>query len=77
MTFDELKQLLTELGLDADDITPEATREEAGLDSLLVVELSLVLRKERGIPVPEEDLYAAATVADIERLVSRFAPQAS
>ncbi|MFE2554741.1 acyl carrier protein [Streptomyces sp. NPDC059352] len=73
MTFDELKNLLVSLGLDPEEITPESTREEAGLDSLLLTELALVLRKERGIPVPEEDLYAAPTVSAIELLVSRYA----
>ncbi|MFF0423366.1 acyl carrier protein [Streptomyces sp. NPDC004520] len=73
MTFDELKTLLVQLGLDPADITPEAGREEAGLDSLLLTELALVLRKERGVPVPEEELYAAPTVAAIEELVSRYA----
>ncbi|MCB8906834.1 MULTISPECIES: acyl carrier protein [unclassified Streptomyces] len=70
MTFDELKNLLVSLGLDPEDVTPEASREEAGLDSLLLTELALVLRKERGVPVPEEELYAAPTVAAIERLVA-------
>ncbi|MFF7436734.1 phosphopantetheine-binding protein [Streptomyces sp. NPDC008122] len=73
MTFDELKTLLVSLGLDPDDITPESTREEAGLDSLLLTELALVLRKERGVPVPEEELYAAPTVTAIEGLVTRYA----
>ncbi|WP_405853446.1 acyl carrier protein [Streptomyces sp. NBC_00090] len=73
MTFDELKNLLVSLGLDPEEITPESTREEAGRDSLLLTELALVLRNERGIPVPEEDLYAAPTVSAIELLVSRYA----
>ncbi|MFI1655411.1 acyl carrier protein [Streptomyces sp. NPDC020472] len=73
MTFDELKTLLVSLGLDPADITPESTREEAGLDSLLLTELALVLRKERGVPVPEEELYAAPTVAAIGDLVRRSA----
>ncbi|MFH9721981.1 acyl carrier protein [Streptomyces sp. NPDC017254] len=73
MTFDELKNLLVSLGLDPEEITPDSTREEAGLDSLLLTELAIVLRKERGIPVPEEELYAATTVAAIERLVSAHA----
>ncbi|MFB7589973.1 acyl carrier protein [Streptomyces sp. NPDC056169] len=73
MTFDELKNLLVSLGLDPAEITPESTREEAGLDSLLLTELALVLRKELGIPVPEEELYAAPTVAAVEGLVARYA----
>ncbi|GAA3046236.1 hypothetical protein GCM10017562_04780 [Streptomyces roseofulvus] len=71
MTFEELTLLLAELGLDTEGLTRETGREEAGLDSLLLTELALVLRKERGVPVEEEALYAAATVGDIERLVAR------
>ncbi|MFE6222509.1 MULTISPECIES: phosphopantetheine-binding protein [unclassified Streptomyces] len=71
MTFEELTLLLAELGLDIEGLTLETGREEAGLDSLLLTELALVLRKERGVPVDEEELYAAVTVGDIERLVAR------
>lgn len=71
MTFEELTLLFAELGLDTDGLTRETGREEAGLDSLLLTELALVLRKERGVPVEEEELYAALTVGDIERLVAR------
>ncbi|WP_031002324.1 phosphopantetheine-binding protein [Streptomyces sp. NRRL F-5727] len=71
MTFEELTLLLAELGLDTAGSTAETGREEAGLDSLLLTELALVLRKERGVSVEEEELYAAVTLGDIERLVAR------
>ncbi|MEE1752121.1 acyl carrier protein [Streptomyces sp. SP18CS02] len=58
------------LGIPEDDISPDATREEAGLDSIAVVELALVLRREKGLAVTEEEIGAAATVADVAALVA-------
>ncbi|MET8288747.1 acyl carrier protein [Streptomyces sp. NPDC048448] len=69
MSYEELKNVLVSLGLSEDDISPDATREEAGLDSIAVVELALVLRREKGVAVTEEEIGATLTVADVAALV--------
>lgn len=70
MSFDELKELLIFLGLDEELILPEATREEAGLDSLAIAELALQLRKQHGMRVSETELHRATSLADVTVLVN-------
>ncbi|MEY9947953.1 acyl carrier protein [Kitasatospora sp. GAS1066B] len=70
MSFDELKNIMVSLGIPESDIRLDAAREDAGLDSIAVVELALVLRREKGLVVTEEELAAAATVADVAALVA-------
>lgn len=70
MSFDELKSIMISLGISESDIRLEATREDVGLDSIAVVELALVLRREKGLAVTEEELGATATVADVAALVA-------
>jgi acyl carrier protein len=48
----------------ADEVTPEATFESLGLDSLDVVELTLVLEEETGVKLEDEELEDVRTVAD-------------
>lgn len=70
MSFDELKNIMISLGIPESDIRLDAPREDAGLDSIAVVELALVLRREKGLSVTEEEIKAAATVADVAALVA-------
>ncbi|MBB1244475.1 acyl carrier protein [Streptomyces durbertensis] len=68
--FDTLKDILVDkLKVSPDLITAEATPEEIDLDSLAIVELSLVLQKELGIEVSDDELTEAETVGDIVRLM--------
>jgi acyl carrier protein len=61
--FGELKQILTsKFQLDATEIAPSSTLEELQLDSLDVVELALVIEKEFGVRVSDDEL------ADTQRL---------
>ncbi len=48
----------------ADDVTAEATFESLGLDSLDVVELTLVLEEETGVKLEDEELEDVRTVQD-------------
>jgi acyl carrier protein len=48
----------------ADDVTPEATFESLGLDSLDVVELTLVVEEETGVKLEDEELEDVRTVQD-------------
>ncbi|MFJ8675612.1 acyl carrier protein [Streptomyces sp. NPDC093589] len=70
MSFDELKEIMTSLGISELDIRLDVPREDVGLDSIGAVELALVLRREKGLAVTEEEIKAAATVGDIATLVA-------
>jgi acyl carrier protein len=52
-----------DLGVDASAISPEATLEDLGLDSLDVVELSQAVQKKLGARVTIDDLKDARTVS--------------
>jgi len=59
------KELLTEeFGVPEDDITLDATFEALGLDSLDVVELTLVLEEKTGVKLEDEELEDVRTVGD-------------
>ncbi|NGO66856.1 acyl carrier protein [Streptomyces boncukensis] len=68
--YEKLKEILAgKLMVPPDLITMEATPEDIELDSLAVVELSLVLDKELGIELSDDVLAEASTVGDIVRLM--------
>lgn len=70
--YDTLKNILIrDLHLTEEDIRPEASREEAGLDSLAMVELSMMLSKRLGIEISDDELLDAATVADLAHLIGQ------
>lgn len=72
--YDELKCILiNDIGLAAEDIRPEATLADAGMDSLAMVELSLVLDKRFDIAISDDELIETATVAEISELVAERA----
>lgn len=56
--------LVDTFGVDQDAVTPEATFEALGLDSLDVVELTLVLEEETGVKLEDEELEDVRTVQD-------------
>lgn len=61
--------LVGTLKVPREQITLEATTEEIELDSLAMVELSMILEQELGIAVSDDELAAAKTVGDIVRLM--------
>lgn len=68
--LEQLKEILSlKLKVSPEAITPEATREDIELDSLAVVELSLLLKSELDLDVSDDDLLEAETVADMVRLM--------
>ncbi|MER8047194.1 acyl carrier protein [Streptomyces sp. NPDC094032] len=73
MTFDELKSTLIGMGMPPEELKPDALRDEAGLDSLFAAELALILRQEKGIRIPEEEILSAATLADVATAVGQHA----
>ncbi|MEV5177115.1 phosphopantetheine-binding protein [Streptomyces flaveolus] len=68
--FEQFKDLLVnKLKVAPDLITPEATREDIELDSLAVVELSIMLEAEFGVQVTDDDLLEAANVGEMVSLL--------
>jgi len=61
--------MIEDLLLDADGVRPDASREDAGLDSLAVIELSIVLSQRHGINITDDELLELETVADIVALM--------
>lgn len=69
--FDRLKTILVEdLQLCSEDVVATAARDEVGLDSLAVVELSAVLSSRLSIEVADYELLELGTVGDIADLVA-------
>ncbi|MHC5909237.1 acyl carrier protein [Streptomyces sp. S6] len=68
--FETLKEMLvSKLKVTPEIVVPDATREDIELDSLAVVELSLVLEKELGLAISDDELLEAATVGDMAKLM--------
>lgn len=68
--LEQLREILSnKLKVSEAAIVPEATREDIELDSLAVVELSLLLKSELDLDISDDDLLEAATVADMVRLM--------
>ncbi|MEV5886945.1 acyl carrier protein [Streptomyces sp. NPDC052020] len=69
--FDTLKEILVSmLKVSPDLITEEATREEAELDSLAVVELSMLLEKDYGIKISDDELMEAESIGEMARMMT-------
>ncbi|MFJ9844236.1 acyl carrier protein [Kitasatospora sp. NPDC101155] len=59
--------LLRELRIEPDALDPAATLDAIGLDSLAVVELSVLLTEEFGKPVTEDQITALRTLENLNR----------
>ncbi len=68
-----LREVLAAFHVDEGDVTPEASFEALGLDSLDLVELSVKVEDAYGIDIEEDDLKEVVTVGDAARLVVRKA----
>ncbi|MFI6515712.1 phosphopantetheine-binding protein [Spirillospora sp. NPDC050679] len=63
-----------QFGVPREDITPEATLDDLDLDSLALVELSILLQEEFAIPPIEEELSMDDTFARfLEKLAAKAA----
>lgn len=65
----ELRDMLAKLDVEPGDLGPNASPQEAGLDSLALAELSLLLA-EHGVQIGEDELAAATTVDELDHLVA-------
>ncbi|AXI76962.1 acyl carrier protein [Peterkaempfera bronchialis] len=65
-----LHSILSEdLKVGADHLAPDTGLEEAGLDSLSLVELSVALHQQLGVDLDEAQIAAACTIAGLDQLV--------
>jgi acyl carrier protein len=67
--MDDITTTLTRIltgtfGVPDAEVTPQATFESLGLDSLDVVELTLVVEEELGVKIEDEELEDVRTVGD-------------
>jgi len=68
--FETLKEILvSKLKVTPEQVTPEATKDDIELDSLAVVELSLVLENELGITISDDELLDAETIGEMAELI--------
>jgi acyl carrier protein len=69
---EDLKRILIdEMKMDEAALHPETTLEDAGLDSLTIVELSVALAEQLALEISEDDLQSTATVGELTRLVEQ------
>lgn len=69
-----LSQILTgTFGVPDEDISPDSTFEALSLDSLDLVELTLVVEEELGVKIEDEELEDIETVQDAVEAVKRKA----
>jgi acyl carrier protein len=61
--------LISRFGVSEDELRPDVTFAELDLDSLALVEFVMVVEKEFGVPVGEDDLTPQATVTDAIELI--------
>ena len=64
--FEEIKEVLSEqLGIETDIKLESKLKEELGIDSLLAVELSILLENKYNIDIKEEELAKLVTIKDV------------
>ncbi len=65
-TFEKVAKIIVDkLGIEAEEITPEASFiEDLGADSLDIVELIMDMEEEFGLEIPDEEAETIVTVQD-------------
>ena len=77
MSNDEIASKLTEIlteqfGVPEDEISPDASFESMGLDSLDLVEVTLVIDEELGVKIPDDRLPEIETPAQAVNVISEL-----
>jgi len=71
--LEKLTAILTEqFGVPADEVSEDATFEALGLDSLDLVEVTLVVDEELGVRIPDDRLGDITTVGDAVDVVAEL-----
>lgn len=66
--------LVEEFDIPADELSPDATFEALGLDSLDVVDLTLALEERTGVRLEDEELADVVTLGDAITLAASKQP---
>jgi acyl carrier protein len=61
--------LIAQFGVTENDITPEATFDEMALDSLALIEFTMVIKKDMGVLLDDDALQPTSTIADAAALI--------
>jgi acyl carrier protein len=61
--------LITHFGVAAEAVTPDTTYEQLSLDSLVLIELTMIIKKELGVRLDDDALQAGSTIADTAELI--------
>lgn len=59
------QHIVGQLGVPAEDVTPEAKLADLGADSLDVVEIVMAVETELNVDIPDEDIDGVTTVAQL------------
>jgi acyl carrier protein len=69
-TYERLVQLLVDnFGFEAGEVAPEDTFSKLELDSLALVELSLIAQQEFGIELTDDDLESEGTLEQAVKVI--------
>lgn len=73
MILEKVKEIVAEqLGVDEDDIVPEASFiDDLGADSLDIVELIMALEEEFDMEIPDEEAEKIVTVGDAVEYIKK------
>lgn len=61
--------LVTHLGVPAGKIEPEVSYQDLGLDSLALIEFTMVVNRELGTELGDDQLLAETTIAETVELI--------
>lgn len=65
----EIAAIIAEIAeIEIDDVVPEGTLADIGVDSLMSVEIAVCVERRYGVHFDDDDLSAARSFADIVRL---------
>jgi acyl carrier protein len=68
--FEQLKEILVDkFKVSPEQVTPDATWEDLELDSLAMVELSLILESDFGLNIGDKELQELTSIDDVLRLM--------
>jgi acyl carrier protein len=68
--YNQLADILVKrFEVEPDEVRPDVTFEDLDLDSLFLVELSLVIQQELGVKISEQDATPRSTVASVADLI--------
>lgn len=70
LTEQLMSLLTTKVGVLADDLSPEATFDELDIDSLVLVEFALIIKKEYGVQLKDGELTPDITLAQTAELLA-------